>query len=77
MYYWNETIVQGTSADTGATEQWFSFEGSPGNVKSGVSEFSRVLKEVNDILVVDKPAYTPIAVPKTEPLEVVEGEPSV
>lgn len=77
MYYWNETIVEGTSADTGITEQWFSFNGSPGNLKSGVSEYSRVLKEVDDILVIDQQTWAPIAVPSTEPLSVVEGEPSV
>jgi hypothetical protein len=77
MYYWNETIVQGTSADSGITEQWFSFSGKPGNVKSGVQEFSRRLKEVNDYMTVDEEAWKTIGVPKTLVLPSVEGEPVV
>jgi hypothetical protein len=77
MYYWNETIVEGTSADTGIMEQWFSFTGRPGNVKSGVSKFSRKLKGVNDNMVLDREVWTAMAVPKTQALPLVDGEPVV
>lgn len=74
MYSWNETIVESTSTDTGVMEQWFSFAGKPGNVRSGVTEFSRRLKEVNDLMTVDEEAWTTIVVPKTVALPQVEGE---
>lgn len=77
MYYWNETIVEGTSADTGTTEQWFSFAGSPGNMKGGVKEFSRRLKEVDDYITVDVAERSTMAVPKTGALPIVPGEPAV
>jgi hypothetical protein len=77
MYYWNETIVEGTNADTGITEQWLSFAGKPGNLGHGVSDFSRTLKEINDYMVVDHEAWSTMAVPETESLPVVEGEPTV
>ena len=77
MYYWNETIVEGTSEDTGIMEQSFSFTGRPGNLKSGVSKFSRKLKEVNDYMVVDQDVWMSMAVPKTQALPLVDGEPVV
>ncbi|KAJ5118670.1 hypothetical protein N7476_011027 [Penicillium atrosanguineum] len=77
MYYWNKTIVQGTSADTGITEQWLTFAGKPGNLERGVSDFSRTLKEVDDYMLVDQKGWTTLAIPETEPLPAVEGEPTV
>jgi len=77
MYFWNETIVEGTAADTGVTEQWFSYSGKPGNLDSGVGAYSRHLKEVNDAVVNDEMAWVEIDVPKTEPLPLVVGEPIV
>jgi hypothetical protein len=76
MYYWNETIVEGTSIDTGITEQWFSYTGKPA-VVSGVSQYSRRLKEVDDEWVEEREAWKAVAVPKTEALPLVEGEPIV
>ena len=77
MYYWNETIVEGTNADTGTTDQWFSFAGSPGNMKSGVKEFSRTLKEIDDYLTVDIEDWRIMPVPETVALPSVPGEPVV
>ena len=76
MYYWNETIVEGTAADTGVTEQWFSYSGSPGS-ESAPGEFSRHLREVNDSMVLDEEAWTVMDVPSTVALPYVEGEPVV
>jgi hypothetical protein len=77
MYFWNETIVLGTDMDTSTAEQWFSYTGSPGNIKDGVKEFSKTLKASNDLIVLDKEAWTTIEVPPTVPLPLVEGEPVV
>lgn len=77
MYYWNETIVEGTAADSGETEQWFSYFGRPCLDKEGVSEYSRHLKEINDAIVFDREAWSTINVPSTSPLPFVEGEPTV
>jgi hypothetical protein len=41
MYYRNETIVEGTAADRGETEQWFSNSGHPSLGKDGMTAFSR------------------------------------
>lgn len=76
-YHWNETIVEGTSEDTGKGEQWFSYEGRPGLERNGVSEYSRYLVESNDAIVMDNEKWGVIAVPNTAPLPYVEGEPSV
>lgn len=77
QYYWNETIVEGTAADTGVTEQWFSYSGEPGLVIDGVRDYSRHLREVDDAMVQDDERWTTIAVPSTQPLPYVEGEPIV
>jgi hypothetical protein len=77
MYYWNETIVEGTAADCGETEQWFSYFGRPGLDKEGVSEYSRHLMEINDAIVFDREAWSTINMPSTSPLPFVEGEPTV
>lgn len=76
-YYWNETIVEGTSADTGVTEQWFSYSVHPGLENDGVREYSRHLKEIDDAIVEDEQAWSTIIVPTTSPLPYVEGEPAV
>lgn len=76
-YYWNETIVEGTSADVGITEQWFSFEGAPGNGMNGTAAYSRRLREMDDVLVLDHFFPATMVVPPTIALPVVEGEPSV
>lgn len=77
MYYWNETIVEGTASDTGITEQWSSYSGKSGLKKDGVKEFSRHLKEDNDAIVVDVEKWDTMVVPSTRPLPYVEGEPVV
>ncbi|KAF8861409.1 hypothetical protein BDZ45DRAFT_268102 [Acephala macrosclerotiorum] len=77
QYSWNETIVEGTAADTGVTEQWFSYEGTPGLTANGAREYSRHLKEVDDVIVLDDEKWATIAVPSTKPLPYVEGEPAV
>ncbi|KUJ19264.1 uncharacterized protein LY89DRAFT_706092 [Mollisia scopiformis] len=77
MYYWNETIVEGTAADTGVTEQWFSYSGHPGLGEDGVRDFSRHLKEVDDAIVTDDERWETMVVPNTKPLPYVEGEPVV
>jgi hypothetical protein len=76
-YYWNETIVEGTAADTGETEQWFSNSGHSSLGKDGMTEFSRHLKEVDGAIVFDHEAWSMIQVPSTSPLPYVEGEPTV
>lgn len=77
QYYWNETIVEGTAADTGVTEQWFSYAGISGLKENGVKEYSRHLKEVDDAMVLDNEKWATLVVPSTEPLPYVEGEPIV
>jgi hypothetical protein len=78
MYYWNETIVEGTTADTGMMEQWFSYAGKSGVTgTAGVEEYSRHTKEVNDVFVFDNQAWSTMKVPNTDPLRYVEGEPIV
>jgi hypothetical protein len=76
MYYWNETIVEGTAANTGMTEQLFSFSRHPSLGNDGVTEFSRHLKEVDDLIVFDHKAWSTIQVPNTSPLTYVVGEPT-
>jgi len=76
MYYWNETIVEGTAADTGAMEQWFSYFGTPG-FEGGPKKFSRHLREGNDSMILDEKAWRAIYVPSTVALPYVEGEPVV
>lgn len=76
-YYWNETIVEGTAADNGVTEQWFSYSGQSGLSRDGVQAFSRHLKEVNDCIVIDEEKWETMVVPSTKPLPYVEGEPIV
>ncbi|TVY81026.1 Peptide-N4-(N-acetyl-beta-glucosaminyl)asparagine amidase A [Lachnellula suecica] len=76
MYYWNETIVEGTVADTGVTEQWLSYSGNPG-FEDGPKNFSRHSREVNNSLVLDKEDWRVMAVPNTIPLPFVDGEPVV
>jgi hypothetical protein len=77
MYYWNETIVEGTKNDTGETEQWYSYSGISGNEGSGVEEYGRYLREVDGVWVGDVEGWRTIEVPETEPLKLVEGEPVV
>lgn len=77
MYYWNETIVEGTADDTGITEQWYSYAGTPGNLDGGVEAYSRYLKEVDDAIVDDEMAWAEMEVPETVPLPLVVGEPTV
>lgn len=76
MYYWNETIVEGTAADVGVTEQWLSSSGIPGS-GNGPKDFSWHLKEVNDSMVLDEKAWKTAEVPNTVPLPYMEGEPLV
>ncbi|RDW66978.1 hypothetical protein BP5796_09727 [Coleophoma crateriformis] len=78
MYYWNATIVQGTDADTGTTQQWLSYSGEPGiKGRNGVKDFSRKLEEVHDLWIMDESAFSTIDVPATVALPLVEGEPLV
>lgn len=70
-------LLKGTAADTGVTEQWFSYSGTSGLSRDGVRVFSRHLKEENDGMVVDDQKWETMAVPSTEPLPFVEGEPAV
>jgi hypothetical protein len=78
MYCWNETIGEGTAAaDTGGTEQWFSYSGRSALSKEGMNKYSRHLKETHDAIVFDREAWSTINVPTTNPLPVVEGEPTV
>lgn len=76
-YHWNETIVEGSSGDTGKGEQWFSYEGHSGLERNGVGEYSRYLVEENDAIVIDEEIWAVIGVPSTKPLPYVEGEPTV
>ncbi|KAH9219736.1 peptide N-acetyl-beta-D-glucosaminyl asparaginase amidase A-domain-containing protein [Leptodontidium sp. 2 PMI_412] len=76
-YYWNATIVEGTTDDTGVLEQWFSYAGKSAMKKNGVGEFSRHLKEVDDRIVFDDEAWRTMSVPATQPLPYVDGEPVV
>jgi hypothetical protein len=76
MYYWNETIAEGTAADTGVTEQWFSYSGTPG-FEGGPKEFSRHLREVDNSMVLGKKAWRAIEVPNTVALPYAEGQPVV
>jgi len=77
FYVWNETIVESTSA-SGKTEGWLSYVGQPGiDWPDGVVAYSRVLKEVDDVMAVDREAWEQIVVPGTEALQLVEGEPVV
>ena len=76
MYCWNETIVEGTAADTGVTEQWFSYSGTPGS-DGGSKEFSWHIREVDDSMVLDEKSWRAIEVPSTVPLPYIEGEPLV
>jgi hypothetical protein len=77
-YYWNETIVEGTDADVGVMEQWYSYAGNSGlKGIAGVREYSRHVKEVNGVFLFDDEAWSTMIVPSTEPLPYVEGEPAV
>ncbi|KAI0128313.1 peptide N-acetyl-beta-D-glucosaminyl asparaginase amidase A-domain-containing protein [Xylariales sp. AK1849] len=76
-YYWNETIVEGIEdKDTCDGETWYSFLGAPGSA-SGVSEYSRYLREIDDTTVDDEESWSTITVPDTVALPVLEGEPPV
>ncbi|KAI0428169.1 peptide N-acetyl-beta-D-glucosaminyl asparaginase amidase A-domain-containing protein [Xylaria sp. FL1042] len=76
-YHWNSTIVEGTAGlDTMDGETWFSSSSSPGT-KQGVQMYHRYAKEKDDAVIVDEEGWGTIAVPTTEPLPVVEGEPEV
>lgn len=77
MYYWNETIVEGTKNDTGETEQWYSYSGMPGDEIEGVEECGRYLREVDGGWVGIVEGWRTIDVPETERLKWVEGEPVV
>jgi hypothetical protein len=78
FYAWNETIVEGVGdANKGVTEEWYSYEGSPGLEIEGVQEYGRYLKEVDGGWVDDEEGWKTMDVPATVPLPYVEGEPVV
>lgn len=77
FYAWNETIVEGIEdLDTCHGETWFSYSGVP-SIKEGVTGYSRYLVEEDDSLAFDEEAWATMAVPLTEPLPIVDGEPSL
>lgn len=77
MYYWNDTIVEGTGDNnTCDGAAWLSFSGAPG-FEDGISEFGQYLQELDDSWVEDKSEWGTISVPSTEPLPYVVGEPIV
>lgn len=77
FYAWNETIVEGIEGmDTCDGETWFSYSGVPSSAE-GVTDYSRYLKEKDDTLVLDEESWATVAVPSTEPLPVVGGEPTL
>ncbi|ROW07312.1 hypothetical protein VMCG_03761 [Cytospora schulzeri] len=77
FYAWNETIVEGIEVlDTCDGGTWFSYSGIPGS-KEGVSEFSQYMRQKDDTIVIDEEAWATMAVPITDPLPDVDGEPNV
>lgn len=71
FYAWNETIVEGIEdLDTCDGETWFSSD-------DGASGYSRYMRIKDDTMAFDEEAWAPIAIPATEPLLVVDGEPFV
>lgn len=67
-YYWNATIVGGIEElDTCDGEMWYSSASSPGK-EVGVAEYSRYLREKDDVMESDTEAWAEIAVPPTQPL---------
>ncbi|KAI8957927.1 hypothetical protein F5Y11DRAFT_61718 [Daldinia sp. FL1419] len=76
-YRWNRTIVEGTEGlDTMDGEVWLSYTGAAGN-EAGVAAYHRYGKEKNDSIVLDEQGWGSIVVPKTMPLPLVPGEPTV
>lgn len=77
FYTWNETIVEGIQRmDTCDGETWYSYSGVP-SIEEGVPEFSQYLRQKDNELVLDEEYWATMAVPSTEPLPVVVGEPAV
>lgn len=77
FYTWNEKIVEGIQRmDTCDGETWYSYSGVP-SIEEGVPEFSQYLRQKDNELVLDEEYWATMAVPSTEPLPVVVGEPAV
>lgn len=75
IYYWNLTIAEGTSADTGVMEQWLSYVEKSGVIcGAGVDQYSRHVKETDDAFSFDDEAWDTIFVLGTQPLPYVAGE---
>jgi hypothetical protein len=76
IYFWNDTYYEFAGAidpaigTTGATEQWFSYEGPIEG--GGVEGYGRHVKAVDGyepVLVVDETFFEAIRVPETENIE--------